>query len=394
MLVPIPMDPWNTQRQYYPHLFRGFIPATPTRHACATILCSPTVALKHPNPSQDHLVHSLNGSKTCVATATWICDSYRSISTLKPTYDKTKSGTSETYPKTPMSTNNCTSVVGSLDLVPLVFSFLPPSSFVACSFVSTLWELCSRQYIYGHITTVDGLSFSQCIALFTGSRQLASYVRSCCFRYSMVPSPYIDEDICLFIQYVLSTCTNLLAISFWKVPLHSDAVSLLHQHNTLHVLTFQECSWDYTTLSTIILSSTHIKLLQITNTRLFRNDWLYHQANLHSWSNSWGSHVSLSLKPRPFSVLIHSPQHKLMDAFWELLTVGLDLSDLKHLKLVPHMADVNAANMFLAACLPSITHLEASIIGKVTSTYVRLYLLNTCRTNTTWISASTDQPAA
>ena len=163
-------------------------------------------------------------------------------------------------------------VTSSEDLVPIIFAFLPPSAFLNCSLVSSLWEMTSRRHLFQHITALRCLTFSQSIALFSGRRELARHVRSCCFHYSIPAASYIDDNISIYTQYIISTCKNLVALSFWDVPLEGIGFTLLPTASALRVLTIQNCDWDFDVLQNLIHSCANVDLLQFCNTLLFRND--------------------------------------------------------------------------------------------------------------------------
>ena len=258
------------------------------------------------------------------------------------------------------------SMVESPDLVPLIFSFLPPSAYLASSLVCCLWEMVSRPYLFQHITALQSLSFTQCIALFTGNREIPSYVRSFCFHHSVQPPMNVDDHVDLFIQYAMSTCHNLVSITFWNIPIKGNGFSLLHPYNPVRVLTFQNCTFDYDALLPLLSACTNLKLLQFANRNLFINQSTYHGAHLNDWITQWGT-ISAVLpvrKPRPFALLIQSPRESFPKGFWSVLLTNLDYSGLEHLKLHPHTENAAIIPVFMASCLPYITHLETSCLGE------------------------------
>ena len=258
-------------------------------------------------------------------------------------------------------------IAESQDLVPMIFNFLPPSSYVSCSLVSTLWEVSSRKHIYRHITALHGLTFSKAIVLFTGNRNLSQYVESCCFYYSIPASRYIDANVSIFIQYILSTCHNLIALTFWDLPLDGDAFALLNRHSQIRVLTFQNCTWDYSALQSLISSCSNTQLLQIYNASLFDDERAYHRANISKWVSRWKSATNHDTALHPTSIVIQSARHELSAMFWQLLHAIVDTSTLVHLKLFPHINDMDAAQTFLSSCLPHISCLETLIVHKSTA---------------------------
>lgn len=257
------------------------------------------------------------------------------------------------------------SIGNSEDLIPVIFSFLSPSSYVACSLVSSLWETTSRPYIYQHITALRGITFAQCVALFTGDRKLAQYVRSCCFHYSIPASAYIHDNISVFIQYILSTCNNLIALTFWDVPLDGDGLALLPKGSRLRVLTFQNCTWQYSALKALLECCTNTQLLQFCNTPLFSDDRVYHRWNFALWKSRWNPNDVGLATLTPTSILIQSPQRQLCNAFWQILLETVNVSTLMYLKLLPHLNDGIDAGRFIAASLHTIRRLETTVTRKL-----------------------------
>ena len=256
-------------------------------------------------------------------------------------------------------------VATSEDLVPLIFSFLPPSAYVACSLVSCLWEISSRPLIFQHITVLRGVSFSQCIALFTGPRNLARHVRSCCFHHSIPAYTYIDDNVSIFVQYILSTCSNLLALTFWDVPIEGVGFSLLPPTCGVWILTFQNCTWDYGALYCLLHCCVGTQLLQVCNSPLFRNDRVFHRENLPRWRALTPHDGEALSKAAPSSILVQSPRQDLSDTFWRLLRDEVDVTSLRNLKLLPHINDVKHANELIITSFPTLKRLETTLIRKV-----------------------------
>ena len=255
-------------------------------------------------------------------------------------------------------------VASSEDLVPIIFGFLPPSVFVNCSLVSSLWEMSSHRHLFQHITALQCLNFSQGITLFSSGRELARHVRSCCFHYSIPAASYINDDISIFMHYIISTCKNLVALSFWDVPLDGIGFTLLPTVSALRVLTLQNCEWDYYVLQDLIHCCANIDLLQFCNLPLFTDDATYHCTNLPVWASLWSNRHFPSPKPTPTLILIQSSQQQFHNAFWQLLNNKIDTRGLKYLKLLPHTNDVHHAINFVSSALPSIKRLETTLIRK------------------------------
>ena len=109
---------------------------------------------------------------------------------------------------------------------------------------------------------------SQCIALFSSHCNLAQHVHSCCFHYSILASTCIDDNVSVFIQYLLSSCKNLVTLTFWEVPLQGIGFNLLPAISSIHMLTFQNCTWDDSALHNLLICCNNTQLLQFSNTPL------------------------------------------------------------------------------------------------------------------------------
>lgn len=256
------------------------------------------------------------------------------------------------------------SVASSEDLVPLIFCFLPPSSYVACSLISSLWEITSCLYIYQHITALRSITFAQSIALFSSHWNLVKYVCSCCFHYSIPASAYNQDNVDIFIQYILSTCTNLVALTVWDVSLDGEQFTLLPKGISLQVLTFQNCSGQFSALKKLLECCMNTQLLQISNSVLFCDDCAYHHRNLPVWLSEWIVQNSVLSKPAPISILIQSPQQQMSGTFWHILQESIDISKLTYLKLLPHLNDGRHAANLVTGSLRSLQRLETTVLGK------------------------------
>lgn len=248
---------------------------------------------------------------------------------------------------------------------PIIFRFLLPSQYVACSLVSTLWELCSRPYVFGHITAVHHLSFSQCITLFSSEHRIGQYIQSCCFRCSIPANNYVNDNLSLFVQYIFCTCPNLFAVSFWNMPIEGSAFAALLVDNPVRVLTFHNSTGEYSDMAHLLRCCTNIKLLQFFNGQDFPVGNRYHRTHFNRWIKTWGSYdAEIRDQPSPTSLLIQSAQQALHPPFWNAVQTSLNHTQLLNLRVLPHLDDTSLANTLITCSLPYIKSLETSMAGK------------------------------
>ena len=272
------------------------------------------------------------------------------------------------------------SVMLSEDILPLIFQHLPFSSYVSASLVCGLWEVISRPFVFGHITAMHPLTMSQCVVLFSGNRNIASYVRSCCF-HPRPPRPD-NDNVNFIVKYILTMCTNLLSVTMWNVHIKGSGFTDIDIVLPFRQLVFQECSWDSPTLNYFMLCCTNLCIVNFSTTSLITNQDAYHRQHRQIWINKWSGSLDNINLPLPVSILVQSPRHPFSDSFWEMFFLVFDTNNMKELKLIPHPDDSNKAHMLLAFFLPTLTHVDVLVHGECPIVYTFDFVITGNRTIT------------
>ena len=272
------------------------------------------------------------------------------------------------------------SVMLSEDILPLIFQHLPCSSYVSASLVCGMWEVILRPFVFGHITTMDPLTMAQCLVLFSGNRNIASYVHSCCF-HPQPPRPNSD-DVSSFLKYILTMCTNLLSVTMWSVHIEGSGFTDINGLLPLRQLVFQECSWDSATLNYFMLCCTNLRIVNFSTTTLIMNQDAYHRQHRQLWIDKWSGSLDNTNLLLPVSILVQSPHHPLSESFWEMFFLVFDTNNMKELKLIPHPDDSNNAHMLLAFFLPTLTHVDLLVHGECQTVYMLRFVITGFRTIT------------